>query len=60
MRFVVEMHGTIAIIRPKNARSRRWLKSHASAESWQWLGAALAVEPRYVDALVAAWEGAGA
>ena len=47
----VERHGSVALVRPQTAAAREWLAEHVEAGA-QWFGGALAVEPRYLDALV--------
>lgn len=47
--FTVENHGTIWLVRPSNDDARTWLNEHTDGT---WFGGALAVEPRYVEALV--------
>ena len=46
--LLVEDHGSIALVRPVSDRGRTWLAENTETEGWQWLGEALAVEPRYV------------
>lgn len=48
--FDVEDHGTIVLVRPQTEDVRRWLVENTDGT---WFGGALAVEPRYVEALVA-------
>lgn len=47
----VEHHGSIALLRPLTDAGQRWLEEAVDAESWQWYGGALAVEPRYLSNL---------
>ena len=46
-----ENHGSVMLVCPETQKGRRWLKSAASAESWQWLGQNLATEPRMAFAM---------
>lgn len=50
--FRVEDHGTIALVTPVSVEAKQWLEENVPTESWQWHGDALAVEPRYVEALM--------
>lgn len=51
--LTVEDHGTIALLRPLTRRAGIWLHEHVSSEPWQWLGLAVAAEPRTVPDVVA-------
>lgn len=48
--FRVEHHGSVSLVRPQTDAAREWLQEHTDG---QWLGSALAVEPRYLDDLLA-------
>jgi len=48
--FDIEDHGTIVLVRPQTEDVRQWLVENTDGT---WFGGALAVEPRYVEALVA-------
>jgi hypothetical protein len=50
----IEDHGTIWLLRPTAKEVRQQLIALTSAERWQWFGAAIACEPRYVEDLAAA------
>jgi hypothetical protein len=54
--FTIENHGTIVLVRPLDADVNEWLHEHTDG---QWMGNALAVEPRYVEDLVLGLEGEG-
>jgi hypothetical protein len=45
-------HGSIILLAPLSPAGREWLEASVSAESWQWLCGALAVEPRYAGAVL--------
>lgn len=47
----LENHGSVFLVRPMNDKAQEWLKN-AVQEDAQWLGNALAVEPRYVAGLM--------
>lgn len=49
----VQDHGSIVMLHPDTDAERQWLEDHVAYESWQWLGGALACDPRYVDAVLA-------
>jgi hypothetical protein len=55
----VENHGSVTLLRPLNEVGRRWLDDNVQAEDWQWLGGALACEPRTVFNVVDGAEGDG-
>ncbi len=44
--FKLERHGTVALLHPQTTAAETWLNENVVAEGWQWLGRALAVEPR--------------
>lgn len=52
----VENHGSIFLVRPETSTAREWLDEHTDGT---WFGGALAVEPRYVEALVDGMVGDG-
>lgn len=49
----VESHGSIVLLRPRSETAEEWLRTKCDAPSWAWMGGALAVEPRMLDAIVA-------
>ena len=48
----VEPHGSVVLIRPLTPGAREWIDQNVGPEPWQWMGGALACEPRYVADLV--------
>jgi hypothetical protein len=46
--IVVEDHGTVAMLRPMTRAGGIWLHDNVCSEPWQWMGTALAAEPRLV------------
>lgn len=48
----VENHGSICLVRTHTRAGRSWIKDNVQDDA-QYLGDALAVEPRYLDNLVA-------
>ena len=46
-----EFHGSIALAQPLTKKGADWVQSKLSFESWQIMGTAVAVEPRYVEDL---------
>jgi hypothetical protein len=50
--FQVEDHGSIRLLRPLTDAARAWIDTHLSHPETQRLGEAVAIEPRYVDAIV--------
>ncbi len=51
--YMVENHGSVFLIRPRNEHARKHLKDNTGVET-VWFCGALACEPRYVPELVAA------
>jgi hypothetical protein len=49
--FTIEDHGSIVLVRPLTPDVATWLQENVDEQA-QWFGAALVVEPRYVEALV--------
>lgn len=47
--FSIENHGSVMLVRPQSDDVTAWLRENTDG---QWLGGALAVEPRYVEPLV--------
>lgn len=54
----VENHGTLCLVRPMTEAARDWLRDNVQ-EGAQYLGRALAVEPRYIGELVDGMTAAG-
>ena len=52
-------HGSVVMVAPLTAEARRFAEENVALESWQWLGDAFAVEPRYVGDLVDGMEAEG-
>jgi hypothetical protein len=50
--FRLDNHGSIALLIPLTNAGREWLESNVNPEPWQWFGPGLAVEPRYLGALL--------
>jgi hypothetical protein len=51
MDIQVEDHGSIALLRPLTDAGETWLQNNCHSEPWQWWAGALAVEPRYLEAI---------
>lgn len=49
--FTLENHGSIFLLRPHTVAAERWLNEHMPDDA-QYLGNAVAVEPRYIAAIV--------
>lgn len=52
----VTHHGSVTLVKPLTPAAHVWVDEHAQLESWQWLGASFAIEPRYVENLVSGME----
>lgn len=50
--FRVTNGGSMFLVHPLTQECRDWLDENVQAESWQWLGNALAVEHRFIEDLV--------
>ena len=55
----IEDYGSIVLLTPMNARTRKWVDDHVATEPWQWMGASLTVDPRYVLSLLDRMEADG-
>ncbi len=51
--LLIEYHGPLCLLRPKTAAGSDWLNATAPEDA-QFLGNAMAVEPRYLDNVVQA------
>jgi hypothetical protein len=49
----VENHSTVALLRANTPEATDWIEEHCFSESWQYMGSALAVEPRYLPPIIA-------
>ncbi len=47
----LQNHGSLRLVRPVTDAGREWIDENVDSEA-QWFGGALAVEPRYVQAIV--------
>ncbi len=56
--LAIENHGSIYLVRPMSKAGREWIKS-TSPDDAQFMGDAMAVEPRYVAGVVQAASDAG-
>lgn len=56
--FIFTDHGSLWMARPMNDDARQHLEENVSDEA-QWMGGALAVEPRYVAGLVDGLQNSG-
>ena len=57
--FQLEDHGTVCLIRPLNGPATDWLDEHVESEGWQWMGDALACEPRMLPTIADGMEADG-
>ena len=56
---VVEPHGSISLLRLFSRRAEEWVEQNVVSESWNWFGAALAVEHRYIEPIARAMQDDG-
>jgi hypothetical protein len=49
---IVENHGSVCMLTPMSPAAREWVDENVPLESWQWLGASFACEPRYLTTLI--------
>jgi hypothetical protein len=56
--FTFSFHGSLWLLTPLSQNAIRWIEEHLSEDA-QVLGHSIAVEPRYVDPIVAGIEGDG-
>ena len=51
--FTVYRDGSISLMRPVSPAAMNWIADNLpDLESWQWMGGAIAIEWRYVDAII--------
>lgn len=55
----IENHGSLALVRPHTPEGEAWIVESVEVPSWAWMGGAVAVEPRYVEALAIGASDAG-
>ncbi len=55
----VSNQGTIVAIIANTPAAREWIDENVKAESWQWLGNTLGVEPRYAGPILEGMQAAG-
>ncbi len=58
LEFAVENHGSIALVLPLSDAAKEWLFETAPEDA-QFMGSAMAVEPRYLQGVIAAIENDG-
>lgn len=51
--FLVERHSTIVWVTPLNREAMQWAVDHVDLEEWAWAGRSFAVDPRFLEDLVA-------
>ena len=51
--FSIENHGSLYLVRPLTQQAKQWLRQSAPEEA-QFMGSAMAVEPRYVEGVLEA------
>jgi len=49
----------IVLISPNSPAAVQWLEDNVAAESWQWIGGALAVDSRYMADIVSGMRDCG-
>ena len=52
--MIVTTDGSMVLFMCQKNEERKWLEENTTAESWQWMGDTLVVEPRYAGPLVRA------
>jgi hypothetical protein len=45
----VTSYRTVLLLNPESEAGEQWIRDNVHAESWQWFGGSLALEPRYMD-----------
>lgn len=56
--YRVENHGSLCLVHPISQDAKNWIDEHVDPDA-QWFGGGLAVEPRYLSALVDGMRDAG-
>ena len=57
--IVVENHGSVVMLRAMTRTAALWLQDNVVSEPWQWMGNAVAAEPRMVQAVIDGAEAEG-
>ncbi len=55
----VSNEGSVVLFTPLTEDARAWIDENVQSESWQWLGASLAVDHRFAMDLLNGMAGAG-
>lgn len=50
---------SVVMVEPVSDEAKAWVSENVGLEGWQYLGNSFAVEPRYVDDLIAGMQGDG-
>lgn len=50
--FSLYLDGSIAVLTPQTPAARVWIAAKLAAEDWQWFGSGIAIEPRYLPAIL--------
>jgi hypothetical protein len=48
----VENHGSVVLLRAMTKHGAQWLHDHVHSEPWQWMGNAVAADPRFVQEII--------
>ena len=49
--FTVQNHGTVYLLEPKTPEADEWVEEHLPDDA-MWMGNSVAIEHRYIDAIV--------
>lgn len=52
MDFIVSNHGSVIMVTPVTQDAKDWTTENVQLESWQWMGAAFAVDQHCIDNLI--------
>jgi hypothetical protein len=55
----IEDNGSITLVRPLTDAGEAWIVDSVEVPDWAWMGGAVAVEPRHVEALAIGASDAG-
>ena len=50
--ILIESHGSVTLLRALTRTGGLWLHENVSSEPWQWMGNAVAADPRMVQAVI--------
>jgi len=59
MDLLIQNEGSIVVITPLTSSAKAWIDDNCELESWQWLGASLAIDWRFAEDIINGMKDAG-